>query len=397
MLDSIALSICTLSLSTRGVSSDRDSVLSAKFNTNIDYELKNTFSPNQLPRGQSTNTNKNTSINPNTRMLSTSPLTPNTAQSTPGSSQNTNQLPNKKRLHDIDEDDNEKTHRKTKNTNRPENIRNTELPQVAIVPQNCQAYPGGDTRNTPKQSPVLSGFTPINKSRKQNPCYPTSTASAPQKNVARETIVQVKFSLGPSLVQSAQQAQQQALNRPSRLYYSSPAPVSAPPKVLTPETLHSSPTPLSRRIRPEPSPIVQETSECSRDIPEYSRDIPSSTAFKMTQASKAKMTLGLLNLPKVYTSIRNSLKAEMQNVVGSIKARPVIKGQGDRQFKEAAVIVMMMMTAVVRQPEDALAKGKSVQYSGTRATFHNGYRGGPRCSRGILYARPPPTYDGMIP
>jgi hypothetical protein len=34
----------------------------------------------------------------------------------------------------------------------------------------------------------------------------------------------------------------------------------------------------------------------------------------MTQASKAKMTLGLLNLPKVYTSIRNGLKSEMQNV-----------------------------------------------------------------------------------
>jgi hypothetical protein len=34
----------------------------------------------------------------------------------------------------------------------------------------------------------------------------------------------------------------------------------------------------------------------------------------MTQASKAKMTFGLLNLPKVYTLIRNSLKVEMQNV-----------------------------------------------------------------------------------
>jgi hypothetical protein len=34
----------------------------------------------------------------------------------------------------------------------------------------------------------------------------------------------------------------------------------------------------------------------------------------MTQATKAKKTLGLLNLPKVETSIRNGLKAEMQNV-----------------------------------------------------------------------------------
>ncbi|KAI5836694.1 hypothetical protein DFP73DRAFT_532538 [Morchella snyderi] len=33
----------------------------------------------------------------------------------------------------------------------------------------------------------------------------------------------------------------------------------------------------------------------------------------MTQANKAKMTLGLINLPKVYTSVRNSLKAEMHN------------------------------------------------------------------------------------
>jgi hypothetical protein len=34
----------------------------------------------------------------------------------------------------------------------------------------------------------------------------------------------------------------------------------------------------------------------------------------MTQATKAKMTLALLNLPQVYTSIYNGLKAEMQNV-----------------------------------------------------------------------------------
>jgi hypothetical protein len=34
----------------------------------------------------------------------------------------------------------------------------------------------------------------------------------------------------------------------------------------------------------------------------------------MTQATKANMTLGLLNIPKVYTSIRDGLKAEMQNV-----------------------------------------------------------------------------------
>jgi hypothetical protein len=34
----------------------------------------------------------------------------------------------------------------------------------------------------------------------------------------------------------------------------------------------------------------------------------------MTQATKAKMTLGLLNLPKLYTSIRNGLKVEMQNL-----------------------------------------------------------------------------------
>jgi hypothetical protein len=34
----------------------------------------------------------------------------------------------------------------------------------------------------------------------------------------------------------------------------------------------------------------------------------------MTQASKVKITLGLLNLSTVYTSIRNSLKVEMQNL-----------------------------------------------------------------------------------
>jgi hypothetical protein len=34
----------------------------------------------------------------------------------------------------------------------------------------------------------------------------------------------------------------------------------------------------------------------------------------MTQGSKAKMTLGLLNLSKVYTSIHNGVKVEMQNV-----------------------------------------------------------------------------------
>jgi hypothetical protein len=34
----------------------------------------------------------------------------------------------------------------------------------------------------------------------------------------------------------------------------------------------------------------------------------------MTQVTKSKMTLNLLNLPKVYTRINNGLKAEMQNV-----------------------------------------------------------------------------------
>ncbi|KAH0605689.1 uncharacterized protein H6S33_004911 [Morchella sextelata] len=57
----------------------------------------------------------------------------------------------------------------------------------------------------------------------------------------------------------------------------------------------------------------------------------------MTQASKAKMTLGLLNLSKVYTSIRNSLKAEMQNwLIADVGMKDKLsRGQGDRQFKEA--------------------------------------------------------------
>jgi hypothetical protein len=41
-----------------------------------------------------------------------------------------------------------------------------------------------------------------------------------------------------------------------------------------------------------------------------------------------------------------------------------ISYQGDREnvsSKRLPVIVMMIMTAVVRQPEDALTKGKSVQ------------------------------------
>ncbi|RPB11290.1 hypothetical protein P167DRAFT_546362 [Morchella conica CCBAS932] len=42
----------------------------------------------------------------------------------------------------------------------------------------------------------------------------------------------------------------------------------------------------------------------------------------MTQASNSKMILGILNLPKVYTSISNSLKVEMNNEY--------------RQFKEPA-------------------------------------------------------------
>jgi hypothetical protein len=34
----------------------------------------------------------------------------------------------------------------------------------------------------------------------------------------------------------------------------------------------------------------------------------------MTQATKANMNLGLLNLPKMYTSIHNGLKVKLQNV-----------------------------------------------------------------------------------
>ncbi|KAH8144653.1 uncharacterized protein LAJ45_11362 [Morchella importuna] len=71
--------------------------------------------------------------------------------------------------------------------------------------------------------------------------------------------------------------------------------------------------------------------------------------FRMTQANKAKMTLGLLNLPKVYTNIRNSLKAQMQNVGWVNKSVPwgssvrcsmpkekLSRGQGNREYREAA-------------------------------------------------------------
>ncbi|KAH8146315.1 uncharacterized protein LAJ45_09758 [Morchella importuna] len=358
-------------------------------------------------------------------------MTPNTAQSTPGSSQNTNQLPNKKRLRDIDEDDNEKTHRKTKKhkssrkhkKHRTSSGRKSSRKTVKPIPEEIPETP-------PKQSPVLSGFTPINKSRKQNPvpppirtetwtppntnlapsdtegiflsnwgatltdsdsfpdfssepsepyisddqdpatgpatgplaavstassarssaspealvrttvlrvsATPPAPASAPQKNVARETIVpsQVLTRSKSSAVRSTGPATGRSTG-PAGSTTPSPAPVSAPPKVLAPETppfkprrpsqLFSSASPSElidhpspvrqRRIRPEPSPIVQETSPSVQEIyPSIQETSPSSTAFKMTQASKAKMTLGLLNLPKVYTSIRNSLKAEMQNV-----------------------------------------------------------------------------------
>ncbi|RPB06761.1 hypothetical protein P167DRAFT_580086 [Morchella conica CCBAS932] len=121
-------------------------------------------------------------------MLSTSPLTPNTAQSTPGSSQNTNQLPNKKRLRDIDEDDNEKTHRKTKKhkssrkhkKHRTSSGRKSSCKTVKPIPEEIPETP-------PKQSPVFSGFTPINKSRKQNPVPPrirTDTRTPPNINLA---------------------------------------------------------------------------------------------------------------------------------------------------------------------------------------------------------------------
>ncbi|KAH8144326.1 uncharacterized protein LAJ45_11688 [Morchella importuna] len=364
-------------------------------------------------------------------------MTPNTAQSTPGSSQNTNQLPNKKRLRDIDEDDNEKTHRKTKKhkssrkhkKHRTSSGRKSSRKTVKPIPEEIPETP-------PKQSPVLSGFTPINKSRKQNPVPPpirTETrtppntnlapsdtegifpsnwgatltdsdsfpdfssepsepyisddqdpatgpatgplaavstassarssaspealvrttvlrvsatppvpASAPQKNVARKTIVpsQVLTRSKSSAVRSTGPATGRSTG-PAGSTTPSPAPVSAPPKVVAPETPTFKPRrPLvrQRRIRPEPSPIVQETSPSVQETsPSIQETSPSSTAFKMTQASKAKMTLGLLNLPKVYTSIRNSLKAEMQNLIADVGMKDRLsRGQGDRQFKEAA-------------------------------------------------------------
>jgi hypothetical protein len=337
-------------------------------------------------------------------------------------------------LHDIDEDDNEKTNLKTKKHKWSREHKKHRSYSVHISSRKTlnpilEVILGKPSR----QSPVLFGFTQINKSRKQNPvpppmrtdqqtplntnlapsdtegifpsnweatltdpnsfpdfgselsepyisddqdpatgpargplaavctvssertgaspeplvrmtvlmvsATPPPHASTPRKNVARKIIVQGQVlsrskssavrSIGPAI----------GLVGSTTL---SPAPVSAPPKALVPETatfkprcpawLFSSASPSEltdhplpvrqRQIRPEPSPIVQETSlivqETSLIIQETSssgQEISSSSrAFQMTQATKAKMTLGLLNPPKVYTSIRKGLKAEMQNV-----------------------------------------------------------------------------------
>ncbi|RPB07085.1 hypothetical protein P167DRAFT_550068 [Morchella conica CCBAS932] len=288
------------------------------------------------------------------------------------------------------------THRKTKKhessrkhkKHRTSSGRKSSRKTVKPIPEEIPETP-------PKQSPVLSGFTPINKSRNKTlsepsepyisddhdpatgpatgplaavstassarssaspealvqmtvirvSATPPAPASAPQKNVAWKTILPSQDltrskssavrSTGRSTGPAATGSATGRSTGPAGSNTPSPAPVSAPPKVLAPETptfkprrpfrlfsnaspseLIDHPSPVrQRRIRPEPSPIVQETSPNVQEIsPSIQETSPSSTAFKMTQASKAKMTLGLLNLPKAYTSIRNSLKAEMQNI-----------------------------------------------------------------------------------
>ncbi|KAH0604234.1 uncharacterized protein H6S33_006611 [Morchella sextelata] len=76
----------------------------------------------------------------------------------------------------------------------------------------------------------------------------------------------------------------------------SPAPVRVPPKALAPET----PT-----FKPRYSSRLFSSTRRSELV-----DYPS----LITQGTKAKMTLCLLNLSKVYTGIYNGLKMELQNV-----------------------------------------------------------------------------------
>jgi hypothetical protein len=159
---------------------------------------------------------------------------------------------------------------------------------------------------------------------------PAAPASAPQRNVAPKTTVHrprssaVRSTL-PQVPASASQ-RAQAPETPT-FNYRHPRrlpvpPVAGPSRPLVAE----SPSPLAVRQRrniPETPPGVQEAYASAPEASSSVREIfpileetspRQRLPFKITQASKAKITLGLLNLPKVYTLIRNSLKAEMQNV-----------------------------------------------------------------------------------
>ncbi|KAI5839761.1 hypothetical protein DFP73DRAFT_598018 [Morchella snyderi] len=132
----------------------------------------------------------------------------------------------------------------------------------------------------------------------------------PPPSPARRAVLPVRSSAPEAVVNAPQRPQ---FRPPRRL----PIPGSTAPVEHRQSSRARGPhTPLGAHVAyASPPEAYPSAPEAYPSAPEASSPTAQTRhTGNMTQAIKGKMTLGLLNLPKVYTNIRNSLKAEMQNV-----------------------------------------------------------------------------------
>ncbi|KAH0604233.1 uncharacterized protein H6S33_006610 [Morchella sextelata] len=213
-----------------------------------------------------------------------------------------------------------------------------------IVSQNCQDYPGGDNRNTleavtrafrvhldqqqlkPKSRRFLPEWGIIQSDSEPNDQDQEAGSATGSGRGPLESVSTVSSACTSASPEAPYFTEGSNTGDPY-IQLPTPPPVTSPSCRRPIQTLVAeSPSPLpvcQRQNIPETPPGVQgacaTVPEASLSIGEIST-IPQETPltqrlpFKMTQASKAKMTLGLLNIPKVYILICNSLKTEIQNV-----------------------------------------------------------------------------------
>ncbi|KAH8148287.1 uncharacterized protein LAJ45_07740 [Morchella importuna] len=183
---------------------------------------------------------------------------------------------------------------------------------MSKVAENSKGYPGRDSRD------ILGALASAFKSpaaHTTSPAAPTTVLTAPGKlgsspppppAPVRRAVLAVRSTAPAATVSASQRAPKTATRPPRWLPIQSS--VAGPSRALdTPSPVEQRRS--SRARAPETPPSAQ---VAYRSAPEASPTAQGQ--FRMTQANKAKMTLGLLNLPKVYTNIHNSLKAQMQNV-----------------------------------------------------------------------------------